>query len=153
MIIPVLPLFASSIGLGSSGVGLIVAMPAAAKLLLNLPVGHLVDTVGRKPPLIAGVLVDGVGCLLTASATGLGQMVPARLLVGAGSACGTTAGGAYTMDVVGRYPAHIGTLLGTANAIGTLGFAAGPMLGGWLADRGGAALPFVLIGGILIASA
>ena len=43
MIIPVLPHFAESVGLGSSGVGLIVGLPAVAKLLLNLPVGHLVD--------------------------------------------------------------------------------------------------------------
>ena len=153
MIIPVLPLFASSAGLGSSGVGLIIAMPAAAKLLLNLPVGHLVDTIGRKPPLIAGVVIDGIGSLCTAYASSLGQMVPARLIVGAGSACGTTAGGAYTMDVVGRYPAHIGLLLGVAQAAGTLGFAAGPAIGGMLADRGGPHLPFVLIGTALIASA
>jgi len=80
-------------------------------------------------------------------------MAPARLLVGVGSAFGTTAGGAYTMDVVGRYPHHIGLLLGTAHAVGMLGFAAGPMLGGLLADRGGAALPFTIIGCVLLASA
>jgi len=153
MIIPVLPHFAQQVGLGSSGVGLIVGLPSAAKLLLNLPVGHLVDTVGRRPPLVAGVVIDGLGSLMTAGASSLGQMAPARLLVGAGSACGSTAGGAYTMDVVGRYPHHIGTLMGVAQATGTLGFAAGPMLGGLLADRGGAALPFVIIGGVLIASA
>jgi MFS family permease len=52
-IIPILPLFASSVGLESSGVGLIIALPSAAKLLLNLPVGYLVDTVGRRTPLVA----------------------------------------------------------------------------------------------------
>ena len=152
MIIPVLPLFAQDVGLGSSGVGLIVAMPAAAKLALNLPVGHLVDTVGRRKPLVYGCVIDGVGSLLTAASSNLTQMAPARLLVGAGSSLGSTAGGAYLMDVVAQYPQHVGKLLGTAHAVGALGFAAGPMLGGLLAERGGAALPFVLIGSVLIAS-
>ena len=152
-IVPVLPLFAQRIGLTANGVGLIVATPALAKLLLNLPIGHLADTIGRKPPLILGTLIEAAGSFATAFATTLSDLIPARLLVGAGSAAGTSAGAAYTMDVVGRYPEHTGLLLGTTQAIGLLAFAGGPMLGGLLAERGGVALPFVLIGTVLLASA
>mmetsp|Transcript_27865 Transcript_27865/g.56074 ORF Transcript_27865/g.56074 Transcript_27865/m.56074 type:complete len:188 (-) Transcript_27865:691-1254(-) len=111
MIVPLMPAYASSRGLSSSGVGFIVAMPALARVLLNLPLGALVD-VARKPPLVIGSLIEGIGSLGTATATSLGAMLPPRLLVGAGSAAATTAAQAYTMDVVDRYPNHKGVLLG-----------------------------------------
>ena len=41
-------MFAQSIGLGQLGVGLLVALPQVTKLLCNLPVGYLVDVVGRR---------------------------------------------------------------------------------------------------------
>ena len=48
MLIVVLPLFAQSRGLGSAGVGLLVALPQLTKILFNLPVGYLVDVIGRR---------------------------------------------------------------------------------------------------------
>lgn len=152
-IIVVLPLFAQSLGLGASGVGVLVALPQLTKLIFNLPVGHFVDTVGRKPLLIAGALIDGVGQFLTAWSSTLGQLVPARLLVGVGSATGGTVGTAttaYTMDVVGKYPEHSGLLLGITQAFGFLAFALGPTIGGIVGDRYGAKLPFMLIGAWLL---
>ena len=57
------------------------------------------------------------------------------------------------MDVVDRYPHRQGVLLGSIQAIGMLGFAIGPAVGEVLAERGGVRLPYVLIGGGLLASA
>lgn len=154
MIAPLLPSFVASIGLSSSGVGLIVAMPSVARLVLNLPLGALVDVVGRKRPLVIGSLVEALGSLGTALAHSLSALLPPRLLVGAGSATATTAGTAYTMDVVDRYPEHRGLLLGTMQAALTLAFAAGPACGGILAQRSGSAtLPFCIIAAILALSA
>ena len=151
MIIPVLPLFAQSLGLGAAGVGLLVAVPQLTKLLFNLPVGHLVDVVGRKPPLIVGALFDGIGQVMTATSTTIGQLLPARLVVGVGSATGSVNGAAtmaYTMDVVGKYPDQAGLLNGVLQAFGFLAFACGPALGGWLADNAGPARPFLLLGAL-----
>jgi MFS family permease len=145
-IVPVLPSFVASLGLSPASIGLVVAVPAAAKLLLNLPIGILVDRVGRKAPLIAGTLLDAAGCFATAAACSLRTMVPARLLVGAGNSAATVAGNAYMLDVVSRYPDRTGLLLGTTQAVGLLGFAAGPSLGGILAERGGPSLPFLVLG-------
>ena len=58
--------------------------------------------------------------VLTASSTTLGQLVPARLLVGVGSATGGTVGTAttaYTMDVVGKYPEHSGVIFGAIQVL------------------------------------
>ena len=142
-------LFPQSLGLGALGVGLLVAVPQLTKLLFNLPVGHLVDVVGRKPPLILGSILDGVGQFMTAGASSIGTLVPARLIIGVGSATGSVTGPAtlaYTMDVVGKYPDHSGLLNGVIQAVGFLAFALGPALGGVLAERAGPALPFVIFG-------
>jgi len=153
MIIVVLPIFAQSLGLGGLGVGLLVALPQLTKLILNLPVGHLIDVVGRRPPLVAGALIDALGQFGTALSVSLTQLVPARLLVGMGSATGGTATTAYTMDVVGKFPEHSGLLLGMVQAIGFLAFALGPVVGGMLSERGGPALPFMVLGAILTITA
>ena len=149
MLIVILPLFCESIGLGALGVGILVAVPQLTKLLFNLPVGHLVDVVGRKPPLIAGALLDAVGQFLTASATTISGLVPARLIIGVGSATGSVTGPAtlaYTMDVVGKYPAQAGLLNGVIQAFGFLAFAIGPFLGGILAQRYSPKVPFLIFG-------
>ena len=133
MIMVVAPLFAQSIGLGAAGVALLVALPQLPKLILNLPVGHLVDVVGRRPLLVSGAVIDGLGQFLTAAAASASQLVPARLLVGVGTAVGSVTGPAtlaYTMDVVGKYPEHSGLLLGALQATGFLALAVGPAIGG-----------------------
>ena len=64
-IVPLLPTYATQVGLSASGVGLIIAMPSAARLVLNLPLGFLVDAIGRKPPLVIGTLVEALGSIGT----------------------------------------------------------------------------------------
>ena len=150
MIIVTLPAFAQTLGLGSLGVGLMVALPQLTKLLFNLPIGHFIDVNGRKPSLLVGAVLDALGQFSTAAATSLGALVPARLLVGVGSATGGTAATAYLMDVVGKYPERSGLLLGAVQAVGFLAFAAGPAVGGVIGERGGPALPFVLLGTALL---
>lgn len=153
MVTPLLPAYAERIGLSSRGVGWIIAMPSIARVVLNLPMGPLVDR-GRRIPLIAGCVLEGIGALGTALASSLSTMLPARLLVGMGSSAATTASQAYTMDVVDKYPDHRGVLLGSMQAAYTLAWAAGPAVGGLVAVRSGsAALPFFLIGGTLLLSA
>ncbi|KAL1525022.1 hypothetical protein AB1Y20_019897 [Prymnesium parvum] len=153
VIVPVLPLFASSVGLSASDVGLLVALPSMAKLCFNLPMGLLVDSAGRKAPLVIGVLLDGIGSLATASARRLVTVAPARLLVGIGNSGAVVAEQAYLMDVVSKYPEHKGFLLGTVQSMLLLAFAAGPALGGIMATHGSTRLPFWVIGGLLIATA
>ena len=136
--------------------GLLVALPQVTKLLFNLPVSYLVDVVGRKPPLVLGAIIDALGQIMTAAASTMTQLVPARLVVGVGSATGGSTGAAataYQMDVLAKYPEHSGRLLGLIQALGFLAFAVGPAIGGALAQRGGPALPFYLLGAALLLSA
>ena len=156
MLIVTLPVFAESLGLGAAGVGLLIAVPQLTKLLFNLPVGHLVDVRGRKPFLIVGAILDGLGQFATAASSTIFQLVPARLLIGVGTAVGSVTGPAtmaYTQDVVSRYPDHSGFLLGALQAVGFLAFCAGPAIGGVIAERAGPAVPFIIFGGLQMATA
>jgi MFS family permease len=100
-----------------------------------------------------GCIIDGVGCLATASATGLTSMINARLVMGSGTAIAGAASSAYTMDVVAKFPQHKGRMIGAINTATSLAWMAGPVVGGILAERGGIVLPFVLVGGYLLALA
>lgn len=57
------------------------------------------------------------------------------------------------MDVVSQFPQHKGRLLGVMNAAGSLAWICGPVIGGVLAERGGVALPFVMVGGAILSMA
>ena len=48
-VVPVLPIFAQELGLGATGIGLLLSAPSAARLACNIPLGRLCDTVGRLP--------------------------------------------------------------------------------------------------------
>ena len=134
MIIVALPMYASGLGLGAGGVGLIIALPQLTKLLFNLPLGYFIDVVGRKPALVLGSLLDAIGQYGTAVASGLRQLALPRLLIGVGSASSACSTQAYTLDVVGKFPQHSGLLLGLIQAVGFLAFALGPELGGRYVD-------------------
>lgn len=151
MIIPCLPAYAQSIGLTEASVGIVIAVPSLARACLNLPSGSLTDLIGRKRPMMFGSFLDGVGCIGTALAGGLPMMVGVRLLMGSGSAIAGSAGAAYGMDVLSKFPHHKGQLVGVMQAGGALAWVLGPALGGYLAEAGGICLPFYLVGGFVLA--
>ena len=153
IIVPVLPHIAASIGLSATNLGLLIGLPPAVRLCVNLPIGHLVDTVGRKPPLMLGCGLVGLSYLATAYATSFAAVAAARLLYGVGNSAAMIAQQAYLMDVLSDYPKDRGMLLGTAQTMGMLAFAAGPAFGGILAEHGSLALPYKLIGGVSLIAA
>ena len=67
-IVPVLPMFAAEMGghLGATGVGMVIAAPSAARIILNIPLGRLADTIGRKPLMWAGTALTATGTVATA---------------------------------------------------------------------------------------
>ena len=152
MVVPVLPYFAEGIGgVGATGVGLIVAVPSLATLLLNVPcgrlsVGVLCDTKGRVPMMVGGSALTSIGNVLTGLSISMFHLLPARLLVGVGGAAATPASEAYVADITARFPAHRGTMMGLLGGVGTLSYAMGPALGGFVAEALGPAAPFLCLG-------
>ena len=134
--VPVIPLFAAQMGghLGATGIGLVLSAPALANFLINIPAGRLVDTVGRKPLMIAGTLFTATGTAMTGLSSTLLAVIPFRFLVGAGNACSMTASSAYMADLSDRAPEHRGKIMGANHAVVGSMWVLGPAFGGFLAE-------------------
>ena len=146
-VIPVLPLFANDMGLGASGVGLILSTSAVARLCLNIPLGRLSDRIGRKPLMVGGQIGTALASLGTGMCSSLPQLLACRLLLGAGSSSALAGSGAYMADITTRAPNQRAKILGFQSTVINIAYAVGPAVGGYLCDLYGARLMFFIVGG------
>ena len=130
----VFPLLFTDHGLGLAAVGLIKGLYPLLWGLGQIPTGHLADRVGRKPLIVAGMLVQSAAFVLALA------LLARPLLAGVVSAAVLGIGTAMV------YPALIASVSDhahpawRANALGTyrfwrdIGYAAGALVAGVLAD-------------------
>ncbi|GGR36871.1 MFS transporter [Streptomyces roseolus] len=130
----VFPLLFTDHGLGLAAVGLIKGLCPVLWGIGQIPAGHLADRVGRKPLVVTGMLVQAAGFLLALA------LLDTPLLAGVLSAVALGLGTALV------YPALIASVSDhahpawRANALGTyrfwrdIGYAAGALVAGILAD-------------------
>jgi len=86
MLLPVLPLYAERLeGATPLLVGLALGAYGATQAVLQIPLGHLSDRIGRRPIIAGGLLVFAAGSLLAATAAGIWGIILGRLLQGAGA--------------------------------------------------------------------
>lgn len=133
ILIPLIPFYAERLGASPALITLIVASHSLAQFLFAPLWGRLSDRVGRRPVLAASMLGHAAAYLLLASAGTLWIMLLSRTLSGATSANLSTAF-AYASDI--SAPEDRAATLGKISAAFGLGFATGPMLGGFLAGGG-----------------
>ena len=144
VISPVLPLFARSFGASAASVGLTLSAFAMARLLLNVPLGMASDRYGRRPLLVAGPLVTGIGMIGSGFAAGIPDLLLWRLIAGAGSAMYMTGAQVYLVDISTEH--NRARVLGANQGALLLGVSLGPGLGGVLAEAFGFRLPFLAVG-------
>ena len=92
---------------------------------LQLVYGPMSDRFGRKPILMIGLLLAGIGSILAALASDLSGLTAARILQGAGTAAGMVAGRAMVQDLFPgsqrtRVMAYVGMAMGLCPPIATL---------------------------------
>ncbi|MCX8052091.1 MAG: MFS transporter [Chlorobi bacterium] len=141
IILPVLPLYARSLGASELGIGLIAASFSVMTFLFSPILGRWSDRIGRRPVLLACILLNAAGYALFANATTLMLLVLSRMLNGIG-ASNISVAQAYIADTTsGSDRARSLGLIGAAFGIG---FIIGPALGGFLkAHVGLAAVGYV----------
>jgi EmrB/QacA subfamily drug resistance transporter len=100
---------------------------------ITMPVyGHLSDRVGRKPLLVAGLLVFLAGSVVGGLASGIGTLILARAIQGLGGGGLIILVQAVVADIV---PARDrAPYLGAIGAVFAVSALAGPLVGGWLTD-------------------
>jgi len=141
---PVLPLFASSFGVGAAAIGLTLSTFALARLLLNVPLGILSDRRGRRILLAGGPLVSAVGMIGSGTAGGLLELLAWRFIAGAGSAMYMTGAQIYLIDI--STPANRARHIGANQGALLFGVSIGPAIGGLLAELFGFRVPFFAVG-------
>lgn len=100
---------------------------------LLLTAGNAADRYGRKKMLFTGLALFGIGSLAASLAQGPGQLIAARAGMGIGGALLMTTTLAVVVQVFeeGERPKAIGLW----GAVSSLGFAAGPLIGGTLLEH------------------
>lgn len=141
LITPVLPAYATSFGIGSGAVGLVIGVYGAARFLANVPAGFIAERYGRKAALIAGTALTSLASALIATAGDLPQLLVYRLLAGLGAATVLTAGQVMVGDIATSE--NRGRMMSMYQGFFLVGVGLGPTPGGILADAFGLRAPFV----------
>lgn len=149
MIIPVLPIYAESLGATGFMIGLLAASYSLMQFLFMPIWGRLSDRVGRKPIILMSLLCTSVSFVLFGLASSLFLLFLARLLAGTFTANISTAQ-AYIADVTTTEERAKG--MGLIGAAFGLGFIFGPPLGGFL-SLWGLGMPGFFAGGLALCNA
>ncbi|CCH76345.1 Major facilitator superfamily MFS_1 [Nostocoides japonicum T1-X7] len=146
-VVPVLPGYAERLGVGPLGIGTLFASYAVTLVAATVAVGRMGDRVGRRGPLVVGMLGVTGATLLFASATTYPQLVVARSLQGAAAGVVWTVGVAL---VAHRLPPdRVGLGMGVVMASMSAGLLVGPPLAGILATAHGFRAPFLVCAGLV----
>jgi MFS family permease len=143
--------FRQAFDLDAAATGLMLGLFFAPFALLQYPFGVLSDRIGRTRPIVAGsalygFAVVGVGVSPTVTAAAVGMVVVG--VIGALMAPATMALVSDLAADAGR-----GTAMAGFNAFGSLGFLAGILVGGTVADEFGFLAAFLTAGAMEIAIA
>lgn len=133
MRLPIIPLYASSLGASYFQVGLINSSFMIVAALLAIPFGSLSDRFGRRLLILAGLLINGAASLLYYFSTSPEQMMLISLFAGFGIAAFGPAIASFVGDVSAAK--KLGQSYGWFTASMQLGMASGPALGGAVASR------------------
>jgi DHA1 family multidrug resistance protein-like MFS transporter len=129
---PVVPLYVRGHGGTSADVALFVAGPLLASTLVQVPTGHLVDRVGRKPVLVGSRLVYGaLSWALFANAGPLWALTLLRVAQGGAAGAYAPALRAALADLTPE--GRRGTRYAQQQACEMVGMLAGPAIGGAVA--------------------
>ena len=142
--IPFLPSLAEDIGASPLVIGLIFTAPAVVGAVVNTPAGYLSDRWGRRPLIWTGVTFSALPVMAIAFAWSPLVLIVLRSLDTLSRAFVAPATNAYLGDA---YSAEKrGSAFGAYQTTAMIGAAAGPVLGGAIAEFGGIRLPFLVLG-------
>jgi MFS family permease len=138
MIMPLLPFYATDLGASATVVGLLVSAFSVAQLAVAPLWGRLSDRYGRRPAILAGLLLTSGAYVIFAFAGSVLVLLLSRLLQGLG---GGTIGvvQAYVADA--SSPEERTKSLGWLSAVTSLGAVAGPAFGSLMISVGGMSAP------------
>jgi multidrug resistance protein len=138
MVIPLLPFYATDFGAGATMIGVLISAFSIAQLAVAPSWGRFSDRYGRRPAILAGLLLTAVAYVLFAFAGSIVALLVSRLIQGTG---GGTIGvvQAYVADA--SKPKERTKSLGWLSVVTSMGAVAGPAFGSALISVGGRRAP------------
>ena len=140
---PVLALFAESLGAGPERIGLIVSVSTLTGVFLKLPSGALSDIYGRLMLLRIGVIAFGLPPFIYPFVTDLNLLTALRMFHGLATAIFAPSALATVAEL---YRERRGAALGTYTACTQSGALLGPFIGGYLVYAAGFSSAFLTAG-------
>jgi MFS transporter, DHA1 family, multidrug resistance protein len=131
---PVLALFAQSLGAGPETIGLVVSVSTLTGVFLKLPSGALSDIYGRWILLRLGVVAFGLPPFIYPFIHNVDALIALRFVHGLATAIFAPSALATVADL---YRERRGTAMGAYTACTQAGALLGPVLGGWLVYAAG----------------
>ncbi len=129
IVIPLLPMFATRLGISFAGIGAIMAVYSLAQFIFAPILGRISDRIGRRPVIMLGLLGSSIGYLIYGFAGSFLGLFISRAVHGACAATISTAQ-AYIADTTDESNRARG--MGMIGAAFGLGFVIGPAIGGLL---------------------
>ncbi len=145
-VLPVLPHYVRG-PLGSTDlvVGVVIGSYAVTGLFFRPLAGHFADTRGRRPAVVLGSLLATLAGLIYLLPLGVGGLIAARLILGAGEGTVFTAGSAWIVDLAP--PGRRGRVIGLYGLAVWTGLSIGPLIGSLLQHAGGYDMVWVFAAG------
>ncbi|WP_234377101.1 MFS transporter [Streptomyces sp. TP-A0356] len=128
-----IPSLTRELGAATSDIQWMINAYSLVQSGLLLTAGSAADRYGRKKLLVAGLALFGLGSLAAGLADSTGQLIAARAGMGVGGALLLTTTLAVAMQIF--TPEEHPKAIGIWSAVNALGFAAGPLLGGFMLDH------------------
>ena len=128
----ILPLLFAANGQSVEAIGVLAALYPGVWCVAQVFTGAWSDRVGRKPLIVAGMVLQGVALAMVATSTGFGPWALGAVLVGFGTALVYPTLIAAVGDVA--HPTWRATAVGVYRLWRDTGYVAGALLGGVVAD-------------------
>ena len=148
---PVLPDLSRKLGASPTMIGLLFASFGVTLLIVSMPMGAVSDRIGRKGPMVGGLVALAAATSLFAFADSLPWLFAARLAQGAADAVTWVVGFALVADLYDQE--ERGRVMGLVMSGTNFAFMIGPSIGGWLYESGGMRLPFLFVAALALAGA
>jgi MFS family permease len=142
LLLPALPLYAGTLGIPESQIGLIIGLFAVSSMVVKPVAGWAADRWGRKPLMLAGAALFVCASALYGWSVTVGALLVVRLVHGAGMGLFPTASASMVADVAP--PGRRGEAMGLWGAAANVALALGPLGAVWLSDRLGFGWLFAL---------
>ena len=142
LLIPTLPLYATTFGVSFSLVSLAVAAKGIGTLVTDLPSGVMLERFGSRKVMLLGVGVACLSLLLMGLIENYYVLVLLRLVSGAGTAMWMLSRMAFISEVI---PLDVrGRALSAFGGVSRIGVFASPAIGGFVGANLGLQTPFLL---------